>query len=77
MELEVWVKGEIIPTLCVRCGRSSYHLRKSRYARFRKFNWSEKSLCRKTTGSGRMQYLCGFREGIQEWILGIIDDQTP
>ncbi|RZC81031.1 hypothetical protein C5167_043599 [Papaver somniferum] len=66
-------------TLCVRCGRRSYHLQKSRCAacgypaaRLRKFNWSEKALRRKTTGSGRMQYLrnvprrfkSGFREGI-------------
>ncbi|KAI3984893.1 hypothetical protein MKX01_004661 [Papaver californicum] len=68
-------------TLCVRCGRRSYHLQKSRCAacgcpaaRIRKFNWSEKALMSKTTGSGRMQYLRnvprtfknGFREGTQD-----------
>ncbi|KAI3919587.1 hypothetical protein MKX01_018410, partial [Papaver californicum] len=80
-------------TLCVRCGRRSYHLQKSRCTacgypavlsgNMNLFilslcviyivNWSEKDLMRKTTGSGRMQYLrnvprrfkSGFREGTQ------------
>ncbi|CAN1285889.1 60S ribosomal protein L37-3, partial [Linum perenne] len=54
-------------TLCVRCGRRSFHLQKSRY------NWSEKAIRRKTTGTGRMRYMrhlprrfkSGFREGTQ------------
>ncbi|WVZ06362.1 hypothetical protein V8G54_019708 [Vigna mungo] len=65
-------------TLCVRCGRRSFHLQKSRCAacafpaaRTRKYNWSVKAIRRKTTGSGRMRYLrhvprrfkSGFREG--------------
>ncbi|KAK1436085.1 hypothetical protein QVD17_01860 [Tagetes erecta] len=67
-------------TLCVRCGRRSFHLQKSRCsacaypaARVRKYNWSEKAIRRKTTGTGRMRYLrnvprrfkSGFREGTQ------------
>ncbi|KAA8523114.1 hypothetical protein F0562_009537 [Nyssa sinensis] len=65
-------------TLCVRCGRRSFHLQKSRCAscgfpsnRFRKYNWSVKAIRRKTTGTGRMRYLrhvsvrfkSNFREG--------------
>jgi len=65
-------------TLCRRCGRSSYHLQKQRCAacgfpsaKIRKFNWSEKAIRRKTTGTGRMKHLKvvfrrfrnGFREG--------------
>ncbi|KAJ4778636.1 60S ribosomal protein L37 [Rhynchospora pubera] len=64
-------------TLCVRCGRRSFHLQKSRCgscgypsARIRKYNWSVKAIRRKTTGTGRMRYLrhlprrfkSGFRE---------------
>ncbi|XP_076929744.1 large ribosomal subunit protein eL37x-like [Bidens hawaiensis] len=67
-------------TLCVRCGRRSFHLQKSRCsacaypaARLRKYNWSVKAIRRKTTGTGRMRYLrnvprrfkSGFREGTQ------------
>ncbi|KAL6137635.1 hypothetical protein ACLB2K_062925 [Fragaria x ananassa] len=67
-------------TLCVRCGRRSFHLQKSRCsacaypaARTRKFNWSLKAIRRKTTGTGRMRYLrnvprrfkSGFREGTE------------
>ncbi|KAI5354675.1 hypothetical protein L3X38_007570 [Prunus dulcis] len=67
-------------TLCVRCGRRSFHLQKSRCsacaypaARLRKYNWSEKALRRKTTGTGRMRYLrnvprrfkSNFTEGTQ------------
>ncbi|RRT64561.1 hypothetical protein B296_00020402 [Ensete ventricosum] len=58
-------------TLCVRCGRRSFHLQKSRCgacgypsSRIRKFictigldNWSLKAIRRKTTGTGRMRYL--------------------
>ncbi|KAJ8898946.1 hypothetical protein K2173_008445 [Erythroxylum novogranatense] len=65
-------------THCVRRGRRSFHLQKSRYAacvypaaRKRKYNWSVKATRRKTTGTGRMRYLrnvprkfkSGFREG--------------
>ncbi|OSX75436.1 hypothetical protein BU14_0237s0029 [Porphyra umbilicalis] len=67
-------------TLCVRCGRRSFHIQKSRCAscgypaaRKRTYNWSEKSKRRRTTGTGRMQHLKnmprryknGFREGTQ------------
>ncbi|XP_058094833.1 large ribosomal subunit protein eL37-like [Magnolia sinica] len=67
-------------TLCVRCGRRSFHLQKSQCAscaypasRIRKYNWSVKAITRKTTGMGRMRYLhhvpqrfkCNFREGSQ------------
>ncbi|CAH3115973.1 unnamed protein product, partial [Pocillopora meandrina] len=67
-------------TLCVRCGRSAYHIQKKRCAscgypaaRTRKFNWSIKANRRKTTGTGRMRHLKGlyrrfnngFREGTQ------------
>ncbi|KOM43761.1 hypothetical protein LR48_Vigan05g136600 [Vigna angularis] len=67
-------------TLCVRCGRRSFHLQKSRCAacafpaaRTRKYNWSVKAIRRKTTGTGRMRYLrhvprrfkSGFREGTE------------
>uniref|UniRef100_A0A646QC14 Ribosomal protein L37 n=1 Tax=Hemiscolopendra marginata TaxID=943146 RepID=A0A646QC14_9MYRI len=65
-------------TLCRRCGRSSYHIQKSRCAqcgypskKLRHYNWSVKGQRRKTTGTGRMRYLKivfrrfrnGFREG--------------
>ncbi|KAJ3684973.1 hypothetical protein LUZ61_014137 [Rhynchospora tenuis] len=67
-------------TLCVRCGRRSFHLQKSRCgscgypsARIRKYNWSVKAIRRKTTGTGRMRYLrhlprrfkSNFREGTE------------
>lgn len=67
-------------TLCRRCGRRSYHIQKARCAscgypaaRLRKYNWSNKALRRRTTGSGRMRHLKdmprrfknGFREGTQ------------
>ncbi|KAG0475992.1 hypothetical protein HPP92_012833 [Vanilla planifolia] len=67
-------------TLCVRCGRRSFHLQKSTCAscgypaaRIRKYNWSIKAIRRKTTGTGRMRYLRhvprrfknNFREGSQ------------
>ncbi|KAL9666772.1 hypothetical protein QQ045_001112 [Rhodiola kirilowii] len=67
-------------TLCVRCGRRSFHLQKSRCsasaypaARTRKYNWSANAIRRKTTGTGRMRYMrtvprrfkSGFREGTQ------------
>mmetsp|Transcript_116192 Transcript_116192/g.163307 ORF Transcript_116192/g.163307 Transcript_116192/m.163307 type:complete len:94 (+) Transcript_116192:20-301(+) len=65
-------------TLCVRCGKHSYHIQKSRCAscgypaaKMRKFNWAYKAKRRRTTGTGRMRYLKhmprrfknGFREG--------------
>ncbi|XP_058071342.1 large ribosomal subunit protein eL37x-like [Magnolia sinica] len=67
-------------TLCLCCGCRSFHLQKSRCAacsypatRIRKYNWSMKAIRRKTTGTGRMRYLCHlprrfkskFREGAQ------------
>ncbi|KNC83145.1 60S ribosomal protein [Sphaeroforma arctica JP610] len=65
-------------TLCVRCGRRSYHIQKHTCsacaypaARKRGYNWGQKALRRKTTGTGRMAHLKnvhrrfrnGFREG--------------
>lgn len=65
-------------TLCRRCGRRSYHIQKSTCsscgypaARKRTFQWGQKAIRRKTTGTGRMRYLKdlprrfknGFREG--------------
>ena len=67
-------------TLCRRCGRSSYHIQKSRCSScgypaktIRKFNWSVKAKRRHTTGTGRTSHLRsvnrrfknGFREGTQ------------
>ena len=67
-------------TICRRCGKSSYHIQKGQCsscgypaAKMRKYNWSQKALRRRTTGTGRMQYLKtvnrrfknGFREGSQ------------
>ncbi|KAF8408878.1 hypothetical protein HHK36_004947 [Tetracentron sinense] len=52
-------------TLCVRCGRRSFHLQKSRCSacaypasRIRKYNWSVKAIQRKTTGTSWMRYMC-------------------
>ncbi|KAK9867321.1 hypothetical protein WJX84_007016 [Apatococcus fuscideae] len=65
-------------TLCRRCGRRSFHIQKARCSScsypaksMRKYNWSVKAMRRRTTGTGRMQYLKnmprrfknGFREG--------------
>ncbi|KAH7373945.1 hypothetical protein KP509_17G080500 [Ceratopteris richardii] len=65
-------------TLCRRCGRTSFHIQKSRCAacaypakRIRHYNWSVKAIRRKTTGTGRMRHLRhlprrfknNFREG--------------
>ncbi|CAN8010385.1 unnamed protein product, partial [Ixodes pacificus] len=51
-------------TLCRRCGRSSYHIQKSKCAqcgypnsKLRHFNWSVKAKRRKTTGTGRLRHL--------------------
>merc|ERR1712212_521996 len=64
-------------TLCIRCGRTSYHIQKKTCAscgfpssRIRSFNWGSKAKRRKTTGTGRMKHLKkvyrrslnGFRE---------------
>ncbi|KAL3081749.1 hypothetical protein niasHS_011834 [Heterodera schachtii] len=66
-------------TLCRRCGRSSYHIQKHTCSscgypakRKRIFQWSVKSIRRRTTGTGRMRHLKlvhrrfrnGFREGV-------------
>merc|ERR1719452_380560 len=47
-------------TACRRCGKSSYHIQKSRCSsrgfpepRMRKYNWSEKAKRRRTQGTGR------------------------
>merc|ERR1711879_54935 len=64
-------------TLCVRCGRKSYHIQKKRCAqcgypsaRLRKFGWSMKIKRRNTTGTGRMRSLKNvyrrFKNGFQE-----------
>ncbi|RKF77639.1 60S ribosomal protein L37 [Golovinomyces cichoracearum] len=63
-------------TLCRRCGRRSLHIQKHTCAacgypaaKTRKYNWGEKAKRRKTTGTGRMQYLKGiprkFKNGFQ------------
>jgi len=64
--------------LCVRCGRRSFHVQKARCAacaypaaKKRTYNWGQKAMRRKTTGTGRMRYLKtvsrryknGFRSG--------------
>merc|ERR1712151_192613 len=64
-------------TLCVRCGRKSYHIQKKvcgacgfPSARKRTFNWGDKAKRRKTTGTGRMRHLKNvyrkFRNDFQE-----------
>ena len=65
-------------SVCLRCGKTSYHIQKSQCAscgfpskKMRSFNWSTKAKRRRTTGTGRMRYLKtvprkaknGFREG--------------
>merc|ERR1711915_930107 len=65
-------------TLCVRCGRTSFHIQKKvcsscsyPSATLRHFNWGKKAKRRSTTGTGRMRhlklvrrkFLNGFREG--------------
>ncbi|GFZ11793.1 RAB GTPase homolog G3C [Actinidia rufa] len=71
-------------TLCVRCGRRSFHLQKSRCSACAfpaAHNWSVKAIRRKTTGTGRMRYLrnvprrfkSGFREG--EFFAQIVPKQ--
>merc|ERR1712098_65480 len=63
-------------TLCIRCGKSSYHIQKKRCAqcaypaaKSRSFQWSVKGKRRKTTGTGRMAHLKNvqrrFRNGFQ------------
>ena len=61
-----------------RCGRVTFHIQKATcsscgypHARLRKYHWAHKALRRRTTGSGRMQYMRdlprraknNFREG--------------
>jgi len=65
-------------TLCRRCGRRSYHIQKTTCsscgypaARKRTYQWGQKSIRRRTTGTGRMRHMKdlprrfknGFREG--------------
>lgn len=67
-------------TLCRRCGRRSYHIQKTTCsscgypaARKRTYQWGQKSIRRRTTGTGRMRHMKdlprrfknGFREGTQ------------
>ncbi|PRP84425.1 ribosomal protein L37 [Planoprotostelium fungivorum] len=64
-------------TLCRRCGRGSFHIKKATCAscgfpatKKRTYQWSVKAIRRKTTGTGRTRYLKtvaaraknGFRE---------------
>ncbi|KAM0704162.1 hypothetical protein Q7P35_008395 [Cladosporium inversicolor] len=72
--------------LCRRCGRRSLHVQKHTCANcgypsasVRKYNWGEKAKRRKTTGSGRMQYLKtvnrkftnGFQTGAPKGARGV------
>nr|CBV76072.1 60S ribosomal protein L37 [Polytomella sp. Pringsheim 198.80] len=67
-------------TMCRRCGRKSYHIQKSTCsmcgypsATKRTYQWGQKAIRRKTTGTGRMRYMKtlsrrfknGFREGTE------------
>ncbi|EGD95547.1 60S ribosomal protein L37 [Trichophyton tonsurans CBS 112818] len=63
-------------TLCRRCGLRSLHIQKHTCAscgypaaKMRKYNWSQKALRRRTTGTGRMRYLKSvdrkFKNGFQ------------
>merc|ERR1711991_1313610 len=64
-------------TLCRRCGKRSYHIQKSKCsscgypaAKMRKYAQHYKACRRRTTGTGRMQYLkhvpTRFRNGFKE-----------
>ncbi|KAL2530971.1 Large subunit ribosomal protein L37e [Forsythia ovata] len=75
-EQRALVRGETRHTLCVRYGRRSFHIQKSRCsayaypaARKRTHKWSVKAIKRKTTVTGCMMYLRylprRFREGSQ------------
>eukprot|EP01115_Flamella_aegyptia_P006821 TRINITY_DN28262_c1_g3_i3.p2 TRINITY_DN28262_c1_g3~~TRINITY_DN28262_c1_g3_i3.p2 ORF type:complete len:93 (-),score=41.53 TRINITY_DN28262_c1_g3_i3:91-369(-) len=51
-------------TLCKRCGKRSFHCQKKQCAscgfpraKKRVYNWSVKSIRRRTTGTGRQRYL--------------------
>lgn len=67
-------------TLCIRCGKRSFHVQKSTCAacgypsaRRRHYEWSVKGKRRKTTGTGRMAHLRSvhrrFRNGFREGAL--------
>jgi len=50
--------------LCLRCGKRSFHLQRKQCAscgypakKIRCYHWAHKAQRRKTTGTGRMQYL--------------------
>eukprot|EP01128_Nolandella_sp_AFSM9_P002568 TRINITY_DN12939_c0_g1_i1.p3 TRINITY_DN12939_c0_g1~~TRINITY_DN12939_c0_g1_i1.p3 ORF type:complete len:102 (-),score=17.42 TRINITY_DN12939_c0_g1_i1:69-374(-) len=53
---------------CRRCGKTSYHIQKMRCAscgagasaKLRTINWRHKAIRRRTTGTGRQQYLKTF-----------------
>ena len=71
-------------TLCVRCGRRSYHIQKSRCAscgypspRKRTYNWSLKSKRRRTTGTGRMRYLKKVHRRFKSGFREIADTVVP
>ncbi|KAL1959627.1 hypothetical protein VTO42DRAFT_1662 [Malbranchea cinnamomea] len=72
-------------TLCRRCGRRALHVQKHTCAscgypaaKMRKYNWGEKALRRRTTGTGRMKHLReinrrfhnGFRTGLPKGARG-------
>ncbi|GFG30131.1 hypothetical protein Cfor_09529 [Coptotermes formosanus] len=64
-------------TLCRRCGRSSYHIQKSKCAqcgypsrKLRHYNWSVKAQRRKTTGTGRMRHLKIVRRRFRYSLFG-------
>eukprot|EP01057_Protomagalhaensia_wolfi_P004712 Protomagalhaensia_wolfi_Nauph_80__4711@NODE_4886_length_485_cov_146_060538_g3955_i0_p1_GENE_NODE_4886_length_485_cov_146_060538_g3955_i0NODE_4886_length_485_cov_146_060538_g3955_i0_p1_ORF_typecomplete_len116_score21_12Ribosomal_L37e/PF01907_19/7_1e26DZR/PF12773_7/0_013HypA/PF01155_19/0_3HypA/PF01155_19/1_4e03NOB1_Zn_bind/PF08772_11/0_13Ribosomal_S14/PF00253_21/21Ribosomal_S14/PF00253_21/1_1zfMss51/PF13824_6/5_9zfMss51/PF13824_6/20YhfH/PF14149_6/94YhfH/PF14149_6/3_1_NODE_4886_length_485_cov_146_0 len=50
--------------MCRRCGKTTYHIQKKKCAscgypaaKMRKYNWSEKAMRRRTTGTGDMKYM--------------------
>merc|ERR1711994_328807 len=56
-----------------RCGRRSFHIQKMQCAscgfpqkKMRRYNWSEKALRRRTTGTGRCRYLKTIHKKIQK-----------
>jgi len=64
-------------TLCVRCGKKSYHIQHKLCSScsypsksMKRFNWGAKALRRRTTGTGRMRYMKGltrrFKNGFRE-----------
>ncbi|CDF33368.1 60S ribosomal protein L37 [Chondrus crispus] len=75
-------------TLCVRCGRRSYHIQKKTCAscgypsaRKRTYNWSNKSKRRRTTGTGRLRHLRDmprrFKNGFREGTVAVKSTPAP